>query len=126
MNDIVVPNKKILVPRNRPVDVVNNTAKVEVVNQQAEMKRDVMFMVALGSLAESVHKHAAVTDAHDLQVHMRELVRDLSEDVTHADELLELLLCYCWEKHHNVAAGLLKRHRDTVQKQKEEDKSETT
>lgn len=126
MNDIVVPNKKILVPRNRPVDVVNNTARADAVSQQAEMQRDMMFMVALGSIAQSIHKHASVTDAHDLQVRMRELVSDLSEDVTNADELLELLLCYCWEKQHNVAAGLLKRHRDNVQKQKEEDKSETT
>jgi hypothetical protein len=126
VNDIVVPNKKILVPRNRPVDVVNNTARADAVSQQAEMQRDMMFMVALGSIAQSIHKHASVTDAHDLQVRMRELVSDLSEDVTNADELLELLLCYCWEKQHNVAAGLLKRHRDNVQKQKEEDKSETT
>jgi len=117
---ILTPSSKILVPKSRQVqNIVNDAARQEQFRKQQEMERDMLVMMSLGTLAESIHKHASNTDPHDLQVRMRELVKGLTEDVTQADELLQLVLCYCWEKQHNVAAGVIRRHRETVQKHKE-------
>ena len=111
-------SNKILMPKSTPVNVVNNKERVDIINDKANIQRDMMVMVALGTLAESIHKHMSNTDSTALQTRIAALAANLDESTDNCDELLYLLLAYCWETHYNVAAGVIKKHKEVVEKDK--------